>query len=102
MEWRAVVLALVIFLPSIACKEKPAEATVFTSNKSIQVDRLFSHDGVTIYRFQDQGHTVYYAVPYKGPLELTNLYETCVNTSDGNRNVHTSCTNHSELSVTIR
>lgn len=76
-------LLLPVVLMSVsACRPIPAEATLPTSNKQIRVDRLFTHDGVTVYRFMDQGRVIYYAVPFKGPIELTEVHEECVHHDD--------------------
>jgi hypothetical protein len=37
-----------------------AEGPVRTSNGGVHVEKLFEHDGVKVYRFQDGGYWVYY------------------------------------------
>ncbi len=41
------------------CGRAPV-STSRTNNPEVPVDLLFEHDGVKVYRFYDNGHTVYY------------------------------------------
>ncbi len=41
------------------CDKHPL-STSQTGNSEIQVDKLFEHDGCSVYRFEDAGHNVYY------------------------------------------
>lgn len=40
--------------------EKPAQSLNNTSNPNFQVEFLFEHDGVKVYRFTDQGSPRYF------------------------------------------
>ncbi len=42
------------------CARDPVETTR-TNNPSINVEKLFEHEGCTVYRFQDAGNYVYYS-----------------------------------------
>lgn len=66
-------LILIAILLSIAGCENQAVGTSDTSNRQIQVDNLFSHDGCTIYRFHDGGYLHYYA-KCDNSAEVTNRY----------------------------
>jgi hypothetical protein len=39
---------------------RPISTLVPDNNKTYQVDYLFEHDGCKVYRFQDNGHYVYF------------------------------------------
>jgi hypothetical protein len=43
------------------CGQKDAQSTSQSSNPGISVDFLFEHDGCKLYRFNDNGHSVYYS-----------------------------------------
>jgi outer membrane biogenesis lipoprotein LolB len=38
----------------------PAERSEQTTNQNVRVDRLFTHDGCTVYRFEDAGYFRYF------------------------------------------
>jgi len=46
-------LAIIILLTLTGCSGKPEEST--TINGEYTVERLFTHDGCTVYRFRDPG-----------------------------------------------
>ena len=54
----------------VAC-EKPAESAVDSSNGNIPVEKLFSVDGCTVYRFQDGGYNRYFSSCKAGHSEMT-------------------------------
>ena len=41
------------------CNVKPLE-TIRTNNSSIDVETLFTKDGITVYRFEDGGRKIYF------------------------------------------
>jgi hypothetical protein len=55
------VLVGICFLYLVGCARDPV-STLRTDNNAVKVDKLFTHDGVTVYRFFDVGHHHYYAV----------------------------------------
>lgn len=59
---KAVLLASALFL--VGCAHD-AERTDIAGH-GVEVERLFEHDGVVVYRFSDGGNYHYYAVPRSG------------------------------------
>jgi len=45
-----------------ACYERPM-ASAATDNPNVGISRLFTHEGVSVYRFIDAGRPVYFTVP---------------------------------------
>jgi hypothetical protein len=62
-------LFIVIFvsLIVIGCAGEPEQST---KQGDFQVDKLFTHDGITLYRFEDAGEYVYFAS--KGNVDWSN------------------------------
>ena len=54
-----IVLALLLLLASTACRSASVQRNT-TDNPEIAVEQLFTHDGVTVYRFEDGGRAVYF------------------------------------------
>ena len=52
-------IGLVVILIAINFSSTPAEKSAQAS--AFTVDTLFTHDGVTVYRFTDQGRSIYFA-----------------------------------------
>jgi hypothetical protein len=50
---------IIITLLFIGCA-KDAKKTVETTNANFKVELLFENDGCKVYRFEDDGHYVYY------------------------------------------
>lgn len=46
--------------------EKSAQRTLATSNPHVNVDLLFEHEGTKVYRFEDGGEFLYFAVRKEG------------------------------------
>jgi len=61
MKWIAIASLVLVG----ACANEP-QRTEPTTNKNVPVVRLFEHDGVRVYRFNDGGRDHYYAVPMNG------------------------------------
>ena len=40
--------------------EKPPQSMNSTTNPSVPVEKMFTHEGCTVYRFRDDGRLVYY------------------------------------------
>lgn len=56
-----IIIALVAFAFALSgCARDPVE-TSRTDNPGIVVEKLFEHEGCTMYRFQDAGNYVYYS-----------------------------------------
>lgn len=56
----------------------PPIATTPTNNAAIPVDKLFTHEGCTVYRFRDAGYSHYYAKCAGGTASTDTAYsETC-------------------------
>jgi hypothetical protein len=54
---RKIVIAVItLFILSMVSCEKPAESIVQSSNKEFKVEKLFTVDSITVYRFTDQGY----------------------------------------------
>ncbi len=52
---------LVTGLLVTGCNQPAASAPAQTTNPSIPVEKLFDHEGCTVYRFRDASRNVYYA-----------------------------------------
>jgi hypothetical protein len=53
-------LSFLIALLCAACDKVPEE-TSQTSNPNVQAEKLFTHDGCTVYRFYDGGRNHYFS-----------------------------------------
>lgn len=54
---RALIVALItLFILSMMSCETPAESTIKSSNREFEVEKLFTADSITVYRFNDQGY----------------------------------------------
>ena len=56
---RLFLVGMLVLLVNASCL-KPAISTRSTNNDEIRVDELFTHDGVRVYRFTDDGRYVYF------------------------------------------
>lgn len=52
-------LIIIIALLLVGCAKDPL-STEQTENSEFQVDELFTHDSITVYRFHDGGDAVYF------------------------------------------
>jgi len=52
---KALTVALITLFILSAC-EQPAESTIKSSNKEFKVEKLFTEDSITVYRFDDYGY----------------------------------------------
>jgi hypothetical protein len=54
-------LLAILLLGGYSCSvQNPLASTKADNNKSYEVQYLFEHDGCKVYRFQDNGHFVYF------------------------------------------
>jgi hypothetical protein len=53
-----IVAAFLVVLAIAGCQKKPEVTT--RVGKDFKVDKLFTHEGCTVFRFGDGGHNVYY------------------------------------------
>jgi hypothetical protein len=54
-------LMLIVSCELLSCASQiPVSQVIPENNKTYQVDFLFEHDGCKVYRFRDQGNTVYF------------------------------------------
>lgn len=60
----------------IGCSKDPISSET-TDNNEITVDKLFTNDGCTIYRFTDGGKLHYYARCEKSVDTISTNYESC-------------------------
>jgi hypothetical protein len=61
MKRRLLILIVAMgLLTGLASCLKNAQSMKTTSNREFQVELLFVHDGVRVYRFQDNGRYIYY------------------------------------------
>lgn len=74
---RKLVFGSVLFaILAIGCA-KPAQESSATANAEFRVDKLFTHEGCTAYRFIDAGRYVYYTVCDRGDTLQTEYSESC-------------------------
>lgn len=72
--FNTVVIIVTLSLVVLGCTEEP-EARSASSNPAIAVDKLFTHEGCTVYRFRDGGRDHYYAHCSDGELQtITTQY----------------------------
>lgn len=57
---RVFLMAAVIAL--VGCTKDPI-STAGSDNPAVTIDKMFTHDGVTVYRFVDNGRAVYFSSP---------------------------------------
>lgn len=57
---RRIALALALLAALTGCAEKKAAEASSAAGVEFSVDRLFTHDGCTVYRFSDAGHLRYF------------------------------------------
>ena len=61
-DWRVLVVSFAMVGALQGCVEPPAAMrSIQTANPGYTVDLLFTHDGCSVYRFNDGPHPVYYA-----------------------------------------
>lgn len=77
-----IVVAVIVLA---ACTEKPL-STIQSNNPNYQVDKLFSHEGCDVYRFEDGGHKYFVRCADKTSVS-TNWTETCGRGCSRNVNV---------------
>lgn len=53
------VLAVTICLILAGCGKDPIQVSQ-TDNEQVKAQKLFTHDGITVYRFTDYGRAVYF------------------------------------------
>lgn len=53
------ILAVALVATLAACSKDPIAVTA-TDNGAIKVDKLFTHSGITVFRFTDGGRAVYF------------------------------------------
>ena len=76
---RKLVFCSVLFtILAIGCA-KPAQESSTTANAEFVVDKLFTHEGCTAYRFVDAGERIYYTVCDRGQATNTmrQYHESC-------------------------
>ena len=79
--------SLLMLLLAAGCSKEP-ESVSSTSNPNIKAETLFTHDGCTVYRFEDGGRDHYFARCAKD-TETVGTYSQscgkgCVNQRDEN------------------
>lgn len=68
---RKLVFGSVLFVILAVGCAKPAQESSATANADFRVDKLFTHEGCTAYRFHDAGEYVYYTVCDRGQITST-------------------------------
>ena len=54
-------IAVLVALMAVGCVESAAPESSTSVGRGIVVEKLFTHDGITVYRFEDYGRTRYFA-----------------------------------------
>lgn len=80
------ILVAVIIACITGCAKEPISSTR-TDNVTITVDKLFTHEGCTVYRFHDNGRDHYYS--------------NCAGTSTQTVSCGKSCTRPEEIQTTV-
>lgn len=75
MNRKLIVAAVLFAIVAIGCA-KPAQESAATENPEFRVDKLFTHEGCTAYRFHDSGRHIYYTVCNRGEVQ-THYTENC-------------------------
>lgn len=56
-----IILAILASIALVGCGDSPkAQSSALSSNSQFTVETLFTHEGVTVYRFYDGSRNVYY------------------------------------------
>jgi hypothetical protein len=78
MKLRKIILGVVCSIGFLACTTPPL-STSPTNNEKFTIDKLFTHDNCTIYRFSDGGNYIYYAdcSGNQSSSTLWNITESC-------------------------
>ena len=87
---KTLLIAFALLLLSACAKEPESTKQV---GISFQVDKLFTHENCTLYRFTDMGYPRYYA---KCEKEATVSWEVCRSVSQ-EKSTRTECTPHSTV-----
>lgn len=90
---RIIIITIILFALT-SCEPKQVEEVKASSNGSYSVDKLFTVDGITVYRFVDNGRRVYFTnrtgeVLYKYRRRTGKVIKT--------RNVQTICNDGGEV-----
>lgn len=57
---KKIIIITITLFTLTACEPKQAEEVKASSNRFYPVEKLFTVDGITVYRFRDNGHTIYF------------------------------------------
>lgn len=57
---KKIIITILTFFVLAACERKQVEEVKTSSNRFYTVEKLFTVDGITVYRFLDNGHTIYF------------------------------------------
>lgn len=57
---KKIIIISIALLALTACESKQVEEVKASSNQSYPVEKLFTVDGITVYRFRDNDHYVYF------------------------------------------
>ena len=97
---KKIIIISIALLALTACESKQVEEVKASSNQSYPVEKLFTVDGITVYRFRDNDRYVYFTnrtgdVPNRtGDVQYS--YQKRVGKATKNVKVQTMCNNGQE------
>ena len=79
MKISVILLSLLILS---GCAKKSEHSENIGPEKAYQIERLFSYDGCTVYRFHDVGRTIHYTNCKGSTTETHECGKNCTETSE--------------------
>lgn len=88
---KKIIIISIALLALTACESKQVEEVKASSNQSYPVEKLFTVDGITVYRFRDNDRYVYFT-NRTGDVQYS--YQKRVGKATKNVKVQTMCNNN--------
>lgn len=93
---KKIIIISIALLALTACESKQVEEVKASSNQSYPVEKLFTVDGITVYRFRDNDRYVYFT-NRTGDVQYS--YQKRVGKATKNVKVQTMCNNGQEINI---
>lgn len=93
---KKIIIISIALLALTACESKQVEEVKASSNQSYPVEKLFTVDGITVYRFRDNDRYVYFT-NRTGDVQYS--YQKRVGKATENVKVQTMCNNGQEINI---
>lgn len=93
---KKIIIISIALLALTACESKQVEEVKASSNQSYPVEKLFTVDGITVYRFRDNDRYVYFT-NRTGDVQYS--YQKRVGKATKNVKVQTMCNNGRKINI---